>query len=188
MARDPRSGSAFTSGMRGREKPKVQGAHGGTYGQEKEGSGGGESKQGPDKQVGNPDGVNLNDSAYSSGMRGMEKAKQKSASGDATYGQTTEGSPGTNSNRQSPDTQVGNPDGHNDAGRGPRKGVADSHLQSTAAASHKLGIPGNNTEAASQRVAPIGAEGILGEEDDTHINIRIPKASLKKKNSGLQTS
>lgn len=191
MARDPRSGSAFTSGMRGREKPKVQGAHGGTYGQEKEGSAGGESKQGPDKQVGNPDGVNLNDSAYSSGMRGMEKSKQKSASGGATWGQDKEGNPGTGSNRQDPDTRVGNPDGEqswSSADRGPKKGVADSHLQSTAVASHKLGIPGNNTEAASQKVAPIGAEGILGEEDDTHINIRIPKASLKKKNSGLQTS
>ena len=178
MARDPRSGSAFTSGMRGREKPKIAGTHGGTYGQEKEGSPGGESKQGPDKQVGNPDGVGL--SAYSSGMRSNEKPTQKSASGSATYGQQREGS-GGGENRQGPDTQVGKPDGHNDAGTGQRKGVTDGHLQSTANDAKKLGVPGNNTEDAAHQVAPIGAEGILGEEDETHIYAKIPKASLKKR-------
>ena len=40
-----------------------------------------------------------------------------------------------------------------------------------------------------QRIAEqFAGDGILGEEDDTHINIRIPKASLKKKAGGLQTS
>ena len=45
----------------------------------------------------------------------------------------------------------------------------------------------NSTELAAEGKEPEG-EGILGEEDDTHINIRIPKASLKKKNPGLQTN
>lgn len=185
MARDPRKNSAFDSGMRGKDKPTIQGAHGGTYGQEKQGSGGGESKQGPSTQVGTPDGVDL--SAYTSGMRGPEKPKQKPASGAANKF-AEEGSTMGGENKQGPDTIVGQPKGHNDAGTGPRKGVNDSQLRGTPSDAKKLGIPGNNTEAASQGQPGEGEEGILGDEDDTHINLRIPKASLKKKNPGLQTN
>lgn len=189
MARDPRKGGAFDSGMRGREKPKVQGAHGGTFGQEDSGVGGGEKKQGASTTVGNPDGVNLNDSAYSSGMRGVEKAKQKSASGDATFGQENSGSHG-GENKQGPSTIVGNPDGHNDAARGKRAGVEGGQMQSAAKDAHSAGAAGSNnsTENAASESHPEGDAGILGEEDDTHINIRIPKASLKRKNPGLQTN
>jgi hypothetical protein len=183
MARDPRKNSAFDSGMRGREKPAIQNPHGGTKGQEDSGKSGGESKQGPSTQVGNPDGVDL--SAYSSGMRGPEKPKQKSASGDANK---TPGGPSGGENAQGGGKVIGQPKGHDDAGQGARKGVNDAHLQAAAKGAHELGIPGNNTEDASQRVEPEGEAGILGDEDDTHINLRIPKASLKKKQSGLATN
>jgi hypothetical protein len=183
MARDPRKNAAFDSGMRGSQKPKVQAAHGGTA--PTQGSADGNSKQQPGGRIGDNTGVDL--SAYTSGMRGPEKPKQKPASGAANFGQEKEGASG-GENKQGPDTRIGHPDGHNDAGTGPRRGVQDSHLRQTPSDAKKLGIPGNNTEAASQGQPGDGAEGILGEEDDTHINIRIPKASLKKKNPGLQTN
>ena len=85
MARDPRKNSAFDSGMRGREKPKISEAHGQTMGSEAGSNMGGEKKQGPNAIVGDPDGVTQNDSAYSSGMRGAEKAKQKASLGRREY-------------------------------------------------------------------------------------------------------
>jgi hypothetical protein len=182
MARDPRKNSAFDSGMRGREKPKVQEAHGSTKVND---NAGGENKQGAGKTIGTPGGVDL--SAYSSGMRGIEKPKQKSAADGATYGQGKEGA-GGGENKQAPDTRVGNPDGHNDAARGKRHGVDEGGMRNAGSDAKKLGIPGNNTEEASQSAHPEGEAGILGDEDDTHINLRIPKASLKKKNPGLQTN
>lgn len=183
MARDPRKNSSFESGMRGREKPKVADAHGGTAAA----SGGtdGNSKQKPGGRIGDNTGVDL--SAYSSGMRGPEKPKQKSASGDANYGQSREGSSG-GENRQAPNTRVGQPDGHNDAGRGKKHGVDEGGMRNAGSDAKKIGIPGNNTEQAAVSVEPVGEAGILGDEDDTHINLRIPKASLKKKASGLQTN
>jgi hypothetical protein len=45
----------------------------------------------------------------------------------------------------------------------------------------------NSSEAAAAGHDPSG-EGILGEEDDTHINIRVPKSSIRKKAAGLQAS
>lgn len=190
MARDPRKNSSFESGMRGRDKPKVSSAHGGTMGTESDSGAGGESKQGPNKVVGNPDGVSLNDSAYSSGMRGLEKGKQKPASGAANKF-AEEGSTMGGESKQGDNTIVGNPKGEqswSSADRGPKKGVGDEHLRGAAEGAYKMGIPGNNTEEAAGHKAPEGEAGILGEEDDTHINIRIPKASLKRKNPGLQTS
>jgi hypothetical protein len=68
MTRDPRKNSAFDSGMRGREKPKVADTHGDTRVND---NAGGESKQAAGKTVGNPGGEDL--SAYTSGMRGPEK-------------------------------------------------------------------------------------------------------------------
>jgi len=193
MGRDPRGNSAFDSGMRGREKPKVKDAHGGTYGQEKEGHSqgtDGTTKQGPDAYVGNPDGVNLNDSAYSSGMRGMEKPKQKAASGEANK-QPEEGSTMGGESKQGPNTIVGHPTGHNDAEKGARRGTNDGTARSAASDAYGLGNDGNavnSSEQAAEGHVHSDGEGILGEEDDTHINIRIPKASLKRKASGLQTS
>ena len=178
--RDPRKNSAFESGMRGREKPKVQESHGGTKVND---NAGGESRQEAGKTIGEPGGVDHTDSAYSSGMRGMERPKQKSAAAGAN--KEVRGSE-VAGNRQEPDTHVGDPAGHNDAERGARKGVHDSHLHATAKEAYELGIPGNSTEEAADYQP--GGEGIIGEEDDTHINVRIPKASLKKKNPGLQTS
>lgn len=185
MGRDPRKSSAFDSGMRGREKPKISDSHGGTMGQQDKGSSGGESKQGAGSQVGTPDGVDL--SAYTSGMRGPEKPKQKPAASGATYGQEHEGAGGGES-KQGPDTRVGHPDGHNDAGMGKRAGIDSGALQAHAANAHTQGIDGNNTEDAASHAAPLGQPGILGEEDDTHINIRIPKASLKRKAGGVHGS
>lgn len=179
MGRDPRKGAAFASGMRGREKPTIADSHGRTMGEEDTGTAGGEKKQVPMGHIGNPDGVDHTDPVYSSGMRGLETGKQKKAGGSAQYGQTTEGS-GGGENKQAPNTAVGNPDGDNTVKRGQTSGVADSHMQSTAKDAHKLGIPGNNTEQASQG-EPIGAE-----EDDTHINIRVPKASISKRKGAGQ--
>jgi hypothetical protein len=189
MARDPRKNSAFDSGMRGREKPKVSDSHGGTF--KPKGTSAGNEKQQAGGRIGDSTGVDL--SAYTSGMRGPEAPKQKrnaeegSPAGSATYGQERNGTPGGES-KQGPNTLVGRPDGRkswssND--RGPKKGVQDSHIQATAKSSHDLGIPGNNTELASQSVEPEGEAGILGDEDDTHINLRIPKASLRKKQGGV---
>jgi hypothetical protein len=178
MARDPRKGSAFESGMRGREKPKIADAHGKTVGSEAGSNSGGESKQGANSLVGTPDGVDL--SAYTSGMRGPEQPKQKPASGAAN----DHPSGGGGENKQGPNTVVGEPGGHNDAGQGAKKGVNDSHLQSVAKGAHEMGIPGSSTEQAAIG-QPEGTPGILGEEDETHINVRIPKASLRKKASGV---
>lgn len=166
MARDPRKNSAFDSGLRGREKPKAS-------------SGGGESKQGPNSTVGTPDGASVD--AFSSGMRGS----QKPASGAAT--QHVEGTPG-GENKQGVNTVVGQPSGHDDAGQGKRAGIDSGHFQAAAKSAHDLGAAGSNnsTEHAASQSHPMGEEGILGEEDDTHINVRIPKASLKRKAPGVQ--
>ncbi len=186
MARDPRKSGAFESGMRGKEKPKVEsGNTGGDRGARGPAGGtGSESVQAPGKTVGDSAGVDL--SAYTSGMRGAEKPKQKAASGDANMF-AEEGSKMGGESKQGPNTIVGHPKGHDDAGQGARKGVTDSHLKKTGQDAYGLGTPGNNTEAAAAGEEPSG-EGILGEEDDTHINIRIPKASLKRKASGIQGS
>lgn len=184
MARDPRKGGAFDSGMRGREKPKVESGNvGGDRGSRGPDAGAGsESKQMPGKTVGDAAGVDL--SAYTSGMRGIEKPKQKAVDGVGTQ-QPKAGT--VAGNRQTPHSTVGNPAGHDDAGHGARRGVADSHLKKTGTDAYTMGLPGNNTEAAAAGEEPSG-DGILGEEDDTHINIRIPKASLKKKQSGMAGS
>lgn len=183
MSRDPRKAGAFDSGMRGREKPKIQtGNTDATKGPD--GGTGSESKMTPGATVGTPKGVDL--SAYTSGMRGIEKPKQAAASGDANMF-AEEGSKMGGENKQGPSTIVGHPSGHSDAASGARKGIKDSALQSRVTDTRKLGIAGNNTEAAAAGNEPSG-EGILGEEDDTHINIRIPKASLKKKQSGMAGS
>lgn len=184
MARDPRKNSAFDSGMRGREKPKVAESHGRTAVNDNPGA---ESVQAAGKTVGDPGGVDHMDSAYSSGMRGMEKPKQKSAEGDAN--KEVKG-PEVAGNRQEGDTHVGEPMGHNDAERGVRHGVSEGTMRGTGEDAYHMGNDGNavnSSEAAAEGHQPSG-EGILGEEDDTHINIRIPKASLKKKNPGLQTN
>lgn len=179
MARDPRKSGAFDSGMRGRETPKVQTGNtaGGARGPS--GSPGSESAQAPGRTVGDPNGVDL--AAYTSGMRGVEKPKQKDASGSANR-QPRAGEAG--GNRQKPHSTVGKPGGHDDAGQGERKGVSDGALRSKAQDAYSMGGPSENLEEAAQGGDPEG-NGILGEEDDTHINIRIPKASLKRKQSGM---
>jgi hypothetical protein len=187
MARDPRKAGAFESGMRGKEKPKVEsGNTGGERGARvPDGGTGSESRQAAGKTVGDAGGVDL--SAYTSGMRGTEKPMQKSASGDANLFAEA-GSKMGGESKQGPNTIVGHPKGHNDAGKGPRKGVDDGTLRSKAEDAYHMGNDGNavnSSEEAAQGHEPSG-EGILGEEDDTHINIRIPKASLKRKNPGMQ--
>lgn len=187
MSRDGKKNSAFASGMRGREKPKVASSHGGTMVNDN----GGENptstqRQEPGKTIGMPGGVDQTDPVYSSGMRGLERGSQKPAAkdggtaGTATFGQAR-GSASGGENAQKANTMIGNPDGTDTSGRGARSGVSDAHLQSTAKSAHDLGIPGNNTEAASQGTDPIGAE-----EDETHINIKIPKKSITKKKAAGQ--
>lgn len=179
MARDPRKGSAYDSGMRGREKPKIEGNAGGDRGARgPSGSSGSESKQQAGKTVGDSGGVDL--SAYLSGMRGNEKPKQKDAAGSANQ------QPGGNEaggNRQQPHTTIGKPAGHDDAGEGARAGVSQGQMRNAGDAAKKMGIAGNSTEnSADGSELP---EGILGEDDDTHINLKIPKASIRKKVSGM---
>lgn len=173
MARDPRKSSAFDSGMRGKDKPKTA---------QPDGAAGSEDKQAPGKTVGTPGGVDL--SAYTSGMRGIEKPKQKDAGGAANQ-QPKAGEVG--GNRQQPHSTVGKPGGHDDAAQGMRKGVTDGSARSKAQDAYAMGSnenAANSSEEAAQGNEPSG-EGILGEEDDTHINVRIPKASLKRKQSGM---
>lgn len=181
MARDPRKSSAFDSGMRGREKPRVQSGNGrgeqGTKGPD--GGTGGENVQGAGKTVGDSKGVGLD--AYTSGMRGPEKPKQKSA--DAAIQSTGDNVAAGNlsgSMKQGPNSVVGKPEGENPELTGKRSGVQDGSLQTSTSSAYKVGIPGNNTEAAAAGMEP------SAEEDDTHINVRIPKASLKRKASGVQ--
>lgn len=175
MAKDPRKQSAFESGMRGSQKPKIQSGNGrgeeGTKGPD--GGSGSENRQQAGSTVGDSKGVGLD--VYSSGIRGSEKPKQKSAAA-ATLATGNEA--GKGSSKQGPNTSVGNPKGDNTA-QSLGKSTDDSTLHAHASDAYKLGIPGNNTEQASQG-EPIGAE-----EDDTHINVRIPKASLKRRQAGL---
>jgi hypothetical protein len=182
MARDPRKGSAFESGMRGREKPKIEGNTGGDRGGKgPDGASGSESKQAAGKTVGDPNGVDL--SAYVSGMRGNEKPKQKDASGSANQFPSGGSAAG---NRQDPHSTVGKPAGHDDAGQGARAGVSQGQMRNAGDDAKKMGIPGNSTEnSAEGSELP---EGILGEDDDTHINLKIPKSSIRKKVSGMAGS
>lgn len=159
MARDPRKNSAFESGMRGREKPKVNEAHGDNAVNDNPG---GEMKQAAGKTIGQPGGVDHTDSAYSSGMRGMERPKQKAASGAANL------EPGGNDAK---------------AATGQRSGFEDAQVRKTPGMAQEMGADGNSTEEAAEGMDD-EPEGILGEEDDTHINVRIPKASLKRKTGG----
>lgn len=189
MARDPRKNGAFESGMRGREKPKVQSGNtgGDRGGRGPDGASGSEHHQQPGHVVGDPNGIDHMDSAYSSGMRGMERPKQKLASSGANMEPDGATAPG---NKQAKDTHVGEPMGHNDAERGVRHGVSESHVRGTGEDAYEMGNDGNavnSSEAAAEGHEPSG-DGILGEEDDTHINIRVPKASIRKKAGGLQTS
>lgn len=182
MARDPRKNSAYDSGMRGREKPKIADSHGRNAVND---NAGGEDKQAAGKTVGDPGGIDHTNSAYSSGMRGMERPKQKSAEGGANEGVRGSAAPG---NKQAKDTHVGEPDGHNDAGEGARHGVGESHMRNAGEDAYELGNNGNAanaTEQAAEGAHPYDEAGILGEEDDTHINVRVPKASIRKKIGGL---
>lgn len=185
--RDPRKNSAYASGMRGQEKPKVAQAHGKTMGQDVTGIKGGEHKQGPTKEIGDPDGVSHLDPVYRSGMRGLEKGNQKPAKGGANYGQEHEGKEGQSggSSKSGPNTQVGNPDGEQSwAGgqsKGIKNGVGDAALAKKPAGAYKLGIPGNNTEQASQSRGPVtcAACGAVS-------NTEAPSSSLHKKKGAGQ--
>ncbi len=174
MARDPRKNSAFDSGMRGRETPKIQGAHGGTKVNDNPG---GEDKQAPGKTVGEPGGAAP---AYSSGMSGGEK--QKPASGAANdFGSASPGG----ENKNGSNTKVGQPSGHDDATQpGKASGVDDGHIRQSPVAAHKPNT--SNLESAGQGMDE--KQGYSADEDDTHINVRIPKASLKRKAPGVHGS
>ena len=192
MARDPRKNSAFESGMRGREQPKVESGNtgGDRGGRGPDGKSGSEHHQRAGMTVGDANGIDHTDPVYSSGMRGVERPKQKPASGAANLepdGAMQKG------NHQKPGTHIGEPRGEQSWSaddKGPKKGVTDEEARARGEESYELGRnqnAANSSERAAEGEEPEG-EGILGEEDDTHINIRIPKASLKKKSPGVQMS
>jgi hypothetical protein len=168
--------SAYESGMRGAQKPKVQSGNGqgeaGTMGND--GAAGGESSQAPGKTIGDPKGVGLD--AYSSGMRGVEKPKQKSP--DAAT-QATGDQSGSGSSLQGANTSVGIPKGDNSEQQTVGKSLADAEAEKRGTSAYKLGVPGNNTEHAAAGHEP------SFEEDDTHFNIRVPKTSFKRRQPGL---
>ena len=168
MAKDPRKMSAFESGMRGRETPKTKRAAGKANGEA-------DLKLVQDTAPGKAD-------AYSSGMRGMETESSKSPdtvpagaprrrAEDKTDPAAAAAS--TFSDVEESDLPAGS-DGHGQT-------MSSETARGRAEAAYQLGTPGNNTEAAAAGDQP------WAEEDDTHINIRVPKASLKKK-PGLQGS
>jgi hypothetical protein len=173
MAKDPRKMSAFESGMRGSSKPKIRSGNGrgeaGTDGPD--GGSGSENRQQAGSTVGDAKGVGLD--AYTSGMRGNEKPKQKSAAA-ATTATGNEG--GSGSSKQGANTSVGNPKGDNTA-KSLGKSVDDKSLH--AHTTDTYGQENNSLERDSVGLEP------TAEEDDTHINIRIPKASLKRRQAGL---
>jgi hypothetical protein len=152
MARDPRQGGAFDSGMRGREKAK-------------EGS---SSKQTPGGKVGNPAGE-----AYSSGMRGGEKPKQTPVE-DSAATMATGNAGGAGSSRQEAGSSVGNPKGE-DGSKTVAAAMGGGEAQAHTSDAYKQGTAGNNLEAAAAGHEP------SFEEDDTHVNIRVPKSSFKRK-------
>lgn len=127
---------------------------------------GGESKQGPRSKVGNPDGE-----AYSSGMRGGEKPKEQPVE-DAAATQATGNAAGAGSSRQGPNTSVGNPKGE-DSSKTIAGAMSGKQTQSATSGAYKPDT--SNLEAASQGQDP------QFEEDDTHLNIRVPKTSFKRK-------
>jgi hypothetical protein len=150
MARDPRGGSAFDSGMRGKQKANS----------------GGDSRttQKPGGKVGNPGGE-----AFSSGMRGGEKPKQK-ATPDEGATLATGDQAGAGSSHQAPGSSIGVPKGQ-DTSTSIAAAMGGKQLQAHTADAHDADA---STEQASQGHEPSFTE------DDTHVNIRVPKSSFKR--------
>jgi len=144
--------SAFDSGMRGKEKPASEG----------------ESKQGPKTKVGNPDGE-----LYSSGVRGNEKPKETPVE-DAAATLTTGDAGGAGATKQTPNSSVGVPGGQ-DTSKTVGAALGGAAAQAHTSAGYKVGSAGNNLESAAAGHEP------SFEEDDTHLNIRVPKSSFKRK-------
>lgn len=135
-------------------------------------------------------------SAFDSGMRGREKPSSGGNAGERAYegGGSPKVGNGPGEQVQGPGRQVGDAQGDgavfSSGMRGAEKpkgpsaqaanGVNRGDIQKSATAAGEMGSPGNNTEEAAlgEDHEP---EGILGEEDDTHIHLRVPKASLKRK-------
>ncbi|HLW79300.1 MAG TPA: hypothetical protein VKU44_06840 [Terriglobia bacterium] len=111
-------------------------------------------------------------SAYDSGMRGSEKPRVTESSKESG-----------GESKQGAGTKVGSPDGDGLAafssgmrgGEQPRKKGADgANADQQTDQAGELGA-GGNLEDASQQAAP------EAHEDDTHINVRIPKSSIRRK-------
>jgi hypothetical protein len=150
MSRDTRKASAYDSGMRGKEKPN---------------SGDSSRSQKPGGKVGNPAGE-----AYSSGMRGGEQPRQKS--GDAATDSTNDHGAAGGENARRPGAVIGNPEGEAAAaGRHSSSSMTPGAANGKAAAAHQADA---STEASAQGMQP------SFEEDDTHVNIRVPKSSFKR--------
>jgi len=150
MARDLKKFSAFDSGMRGSEKPRVS-----------ESSNGGESKQDAGTKVGEPDGEGL--SAFSSGMRGSQKPPASATRGPKGGG---------GESKQGAGTVVDEPNGTATAKRGSQSTSASA---ANGAAQDAHAMDENSLELSPDHQGP------EAHEDDTHINVRIPKSSIKRK-------
>lgn len=125
-------------------------------------------------------------SAFESGMRGKEQAKTKA--------ETPAAAPPGGGEKQTPGGKVGEPDGASAFSSGmrgsdkPKPSMTDAALQSATKAVKKPGNDGANTEVAGSQVAPEGPAGILGEEDDTDIYLKVPKSSITRKAAAAPAS
>lgn len=96
-------------------------------------------------------------SAFTSGMRGSEKPPSHGPRGN-----------------------IGNPDGETPGSLPGAQATPNPTLQQHTSDAYKIGdAAGASTENAAEQVAP------TVEEDDTHINVKIPKSSLGKKKPGV---
>jgi hypothetical protein len=129
---------------------------------------GGGTKQHAGGTVGNPKGEKP--TAHSSGMRGSEKPKQAPDSANLT---TSDTSRAGGENARIPNTHIGDPGAENSANvQKVAPAMNDGTLQQHT--SDAYGMDGNSLERAALGMQPDV------QEDDTHLNIRIPKASIKR--------
>ena len=175
MAKSGKKNSAFLSGMRGGEKSKgVEESKTSAP----DAATGGEAVQGPSKEIGDSAGVDL--PAYTSGMRGIEKPKQKSGNAATLSSEDPDGGPAKHiaPNKQAPGTVVGDPEGVVGEGHDHiPMSMSEGQKRSDASAAYKMAKPG----AGMSLESPIVNDVPQLDEDDTHINVKIPKSSLGKR-------
>jgi hypothetical protein len=125
------------------------------------------TKQGPSTKVGNPDGEGA--TAFSSGMRGSQKPPAKASPSQMGNG---------GEHCQEPGSVIGQPGGIDTAGEGKRAGVQPGEMQASAGEARNS-MDENSLERSAAGMSP------EADEDDTHINIRVPKSSIRRKQGGV---